>query len=88
MTFDDLLTKYCKWSIRPLTPEEIAEVASVRVVTVLNSNTLEVTFSNRDIVYLGIEGPVKENINLSESIIRTYRIEINGEMDELHRIIL
>lgn len=88
MTFDDLLTKYCEWSDRPLAPEEIAEVASVRVVKVLNSNTLEVTFSNRDIVYLGIEGPVKENINLSESIIRTYRIEINGEMAELHRIIL
>lgn len=84
----DNLTKYCEWSDRPLAPEEIAEIASVRVVKSLNRDTLEVTLKSGGIVYLGIEGPIVEPIDLSKSTIRTYQREINGKMTELYRIIL
>lgn len=84
----DNLTKYCEWSDRPLAPEEIAGIASVRVVKALYRDTLEVTLKSGGIVYLGIEGPIIENINLSESLIRTYQREIDGKMTEVYRIIL
>lgn len=87
MIWDDLI-KDCEWSDRPFTSEEIAEVASMKVVEVLDKGTLQVLTKSGSVVYLGIEGPVVEPIDLSKATIRTYQKDMYGRKVKWHRVIL